>query len=161
MYKIENTEQAAFDAEIDRFHNRLAEHNRYWSNLQQSTPVKELINTLSEQFVANISALLLENALKIDIETTLTDAECLAAIPAVVSGTTLSCSAYTESAHVEGQSRLVSFRFQSRLPPVLPRHIDSVQNAQATQRSRFAPNMLGEDKSGTSYHVATIQKDTP
>ena len=157
MHKIENKRQIAFEAEMQRYRDLISEYHAQWSDLQQQASVKQLSEALSDQLVSSMETLLSSNSLNIELDTALSDDECLAAITNVVSGATLLCIAYADAEYTPNTPRKIQFRFTSQLPPVLPRHIEAAQNPQPTQRSRFAPNMLGEEQPDKSYHVATIE----
>lgn len=128
-----------------------SEYRTYWLELQTRDVVKRLAGTLIAELPRLRNEMILkgETAVVFNITSDLEDDECLAALDLVGAD---SASAHTEIAHNAGQPRLVSFRFESQLPPVLPRHIEAAQNV----RAYFAPSMLGEDQPDPGYHVATI-----
>lgn len=150
MHKIENKRQIAFEAEMQRYRDLISEYHAQWSDLQQQASVKQLSDVLSDQLVSNMETLLSVNSLNIELDTAVSDDECLAAITNVVSGATLLCIAYADAEYAPNTSRKIQFRFTSQLPQIEPRHLEAVQAMQPNPTQIF-----GEDK---RFHVATIDE---
>lgn len=150
MHKIENKRQIAFEAEMQRYRDLISEYHAQWSDLQQQTSVKQLSEALADQLVSNMETLLSANSLNIELDTVVSDDECLAAIASVVSGATLLCIVYTDAEYTANTSRKIQFQFTSQLPPIEPRHLETVQAMQPNPTQ-----ILGEDK---RFHVATIDE---
>lgn len=174
MYKIENKRKQALDAKAIALATNFStgqlsesemtsalgaatvKYQTYWLDLQARDAVKQLASILIAELPKLRDEMVLknENAVAFEVVSDLNDDECLAVLGLLPHNP----ASIEAEAPFDGKVRQIVFRFQSQLPPVLPRHIEAAQNVRATQRSYFAPNMLGEDKPDTSYHVATINE---